>query len=120
MLRSTLFLKMKAKMEAMEIQGLLEFRELLDLKELLEILVQWVYRDVKETLAYLVNLVQEEIQEKMEYLVLLDQLVLQVLQVKGEHLGVQAQEDFKGCKELQEKMECEEKMVILECRVSQG
>ena len=33
MLRSTLFLKMKAKMEAMEIQGLLEFKELLDLME---------------------------------------------------------------------------------------
>ena len=47
-------------------------------------------------------------------------LVMLVLQLKGEHLGVQAQEDFKGCKELQEKMECEEKMVILECKVSQS
>ena len=81
----------QAKIEAMEIQGLLESRELWALKELLEILVPWDYKDGKEILAYLVNLAQEEIQEKTGYQVLLDQLALLDLQVKGEYLGDQAQ-----------------------------
>ena len=102
------------KMEIMEILDHLGFREFLVLKELLEIPVQWVYKGVKVTLEYLGNQDPEEILEKKEYMGYLEQLVLQVQQEKGELQAAQVQEGFKAYQEFQGKMECLEKMEILE------
>ena len=105
-------------MEIMEIQDHQEYEELVVLREQLEILVLWDYKDVRATLEYQDSQDQEEIQAKKGSMGFLGQLVLQAQQEREGLQEAQVREVFKAYLEFQGKMECQAKMEILEFKVS--